>query len=357
MNPMKTRRRLSSIWAVLTALVLLSAVQPAALAEEGTSPYTAYAEAAKGIAADNPAPQDWNTAQADNSGSSHPDAWQRSSGRTGWFGESWYDVDGNGCDTRNDVLKRDLTEVSYKKGSDCVVASGNLKDPYTGKDISFKRGKDTSSAVQIDHLLPLGYVYAHGGWAWDADARLAIANDPGNLLAVDGPANGQKSDSGPTTSPKGQSSNGTWTTDGGKGWVPVNQPFICEYAASLTATARKHGLGMPDGDRQWLVSKLESCATSNAGMTKQITPLDEVTMESVKEQVSAAVAEAAQKAGKVEIETDPSKAAAGATNNVERTLGPWAQKAMDWMGKYPMATATIAGVVIALGTMGARGRR
>ena len=183
---MKTRRRLSSIWAVLTALVLLSAVQPAALAEEGASPYTAYAEAAKGIAADNPAPQDWNTAQADNSGSSHPDAWQRSSGRTGWFGESWYDVDGNGCDTRNDVLKRDLTEVSYKKGSDCVVASGNLKDPYTGKDIPFKRGKDTSSAVQIDHLLPLGYVYAHGGWAWDADARLAIANDPGNLLAVDG---------------------------------------------------------------------------------------------------------------------------------------------------------------------------
>ena len=92
-------------------------------------------------------------------------------------------------------------------------------------------------------------------------------------------------------------------------------------------------------------------------MTKQITPLDEVTMESVKEQVSAAVAEAAQKAGKVEIETDPSKAAAGATNNVERTLGPWAQKAIDWMDKHRMETATIAGVVIVLSTMGARGRR
>lgn len=70
------------------------------------------------------------------------------------FGQRWADVDRNGCDTRNDILGRDLTSITYKAGTrDCVVLTGDLGDPFTGSLISFVRGNDTSRLVQIDHVL------------------------------------------------------------------------------------------------------------------------------------------------------------------------------------------------------------
>lgn len=77
------------------------------------------------------------------------------------FGETWTDnvnVEGgrNGCDTRNDILRRDLVNIVVKPGSKgCAVESGTLNDPYTGKTIQFVRGQDTSTAVQIDHVVAL----------------------------------------------------------------------------------------------------------------------------------------------------------------------------------------------------------
>ena len=77
------------------------------------------------------------------------------------FGQSWSDdvaVDGghNGCDTRNDVLRRDLTAVtSTERSGGCVVITGVLSDPYTATDIAFTRGEDTSTAVHIDHVVAL----------------------------------------------------------------------------------------------------------------------------------------------------------------------------------------------------------
>ena len=76
------------------------------------------------------------------------------------FGPAWSDVDRNGCDTRNDILKRDLAGETFKPGThDCVVLTGTLSDPYTGKKISFSRGQGTSEAVQIDHVI----ARQHGG--------------------------------------------------------------------------------------------------------------------------------------------------------------------------------------------------
>ncbi|NDF02934.1 MAG: deoxyribonuclease, partial [Actinobacteria bacterium] len=67
------------------------------------------------------------------------------------FGPAWKDVDANGCDTRNDILKRDLKSVIYRGiGEDCVILSGVLTDPYSGETISFLRGVATSSEIQID---------------------------------------------------------------------------------------------------------------------------------------------------------------------------------------------------------------
>ena len=111
------------------------------------------------------------------------------------YGPAWKDVDRNGCDTRNDILRRDLTAIVLKPSTqDCVVATGTLQDPYSGRAIDFVRGQETSSAVQIDHVVALSDSWQKGAQAWDATRREAFANDPLNLLAVDGPLNMQKGD-------------------------------------------------------------------------------------------------------------------------------------------------------------------
>ena len=100
------------------------------------------------------------------------------------FGKAWADVDHNGCDTRNDILNRDLTGVRYKWGTHkCVVKSGKLHDPYTGKDIKFKKGKKTSTAVQIDHVVALSDAWQKGAQKLSKTTRTKLANDPYNLLA------------------------------------------------------------------------------------------------------------------------------------------------------------------------------
>jgi len=129
-------------------------------------------------------------------------SWSEGGSRTGWFGEAWTDVDGDGCDTRNEILARDLADADYSRADgvqsreqgrgqgagvcpDATVWAGTLQDPYTGRRIAFNRGQDTSAAVQIDHVVPLNYLYAHGAWQWDERTRLLVANDPLNLIAVD----------------------------------------------------------------------------------------------------------------------------------------------------------------------------
>jgi Protein of unknown function (DUF1524) len=103
------------------------------------------------------------------------------------FGSPWKDTNRNGCDTRDDILRLDLRLVQYKAGSDCVIATGTLNDPYTGTKINFVRGVGTSSAVQIDHVVALADAWRTGARTWSAARRLHYANDPSVLLAVDGP--------------------------------------------------------------------------------------------------------------------------------------------------------------------------
>ncbi|GAA1845059.1 HNH endonuclease family protein [Agromyces salentinus] len=147
------------------------------------------------------------------------------------FGEAWLDVDGNGCDTRNDVLKRDLADVRYRADSaDCVVRTGTLTDPYTNTVISFVRGPDTSEAVQIDHVVPLSYAWRHGASEWTADVREAFANDTANLIAVDGPTNQSKQDSGPAE------------------WMPPSADFACTYVDRFAAVLVAYGLTIAPED-------------------------------------------------------------------------------------------------------------
>ncbi len=158
------------------------------------------------------------------------------------FGQRWADVDRNGCDTRNDILARDLAEPTFKPGTrSCVVTAGVLPDPYTGTQIQFRKGNTTSSAVQIDHLVPLSLAWKHGASNWDAATRTRFANDPANLLAVDGPTNTAKSDLGPSQ------------------WMPPNKAYWCQYAADFTRVAHTYGLSVTKADRDALVDVLSGC--------------------------------------------------------------------------------------------------
>lgn len=158
------------------------------------------------------------------------------------FGDAWSDIDHNGCDTRNDILNRDLTAKQHKNSRGCVVISGVLNDPYTGKIINFMRGKDTSEQVQIDHVVALSDAWQSGAQEISAQERLQLANDPENLLAVDGPANQQKSDSDAAT------------------WLPANASFRCSYVARQIRVKAKYHLWVKPAEKEAMINVLTPCA-------------------------------------------------------------------------------------------------
>jgi hypothetical protein len=163
------------------------------------------------------------------------------------FGQAWADVDHNGCDTRNDVLRRDLVDVATKPGTrGCVVRSGTLHDPHTGRTIAFTRGETTSVAVQIDHRWPLVLAWRHRAASWTDAQREAFANDPAELVAVDGTQNEEKSGSGPAA------------------WMPPNAGDACSYAASFVAVATKWRLSIGTADEHALDRTLTGCMTQGS---------------------------------------------------------------------------------------------
>ncbi len=160
------------------------------------------------------------------------------------FGDGWVDVDRNDCSTRQDVLQRDL-EGETLADDGCTVLTGSLpSDPYTGARIEFAHDRvgGDSRAVQVDHLISLSAAHRGGAWAWDYDERVAFANDPATLLAVDGPTNASKSDRGPAD------------------WMPEDPGYWCEYAADYTTIAADYALAVSAADRRMLVDVLAACA-------------------------------------------------------------------------------------------------
>ena len=147
------------------------------------------------------------------------------------FGDAWDDnndapLGHNGCDTRDDILNRDLVDKTYVSIKRCpnAVATGTLHDPYTNTTIAFQRGAKVGEAVQIDHIVPLAYAWDMGAYDWPFPERLRFANDPANLLAVEGQANQDKGDS-----PPGQS-------------MPPNTAFACQYAMQFITVLRGYQL-------------------------------------------------------------------------------------------------------------------
>ena len=144
----------------------------------------------------------------------------------------------SGCNTREAILLRDLKDTTLKG---CKVQTGILEDPYTGKTIQFQRGQDTSSEVQIDHVVALSNAWATGAFALDKDTRYAISQDPLNLLAVDGPANQQKSDKDASD------------------WLPSNEAFQCQYVARQISVKYKYKLWVTPREKLKMQEVLTNC--------------------------------------------------------------------------------------------------
>lgn len=161
------------------------------------------------------------------------------------FGDAWTDkasgvlYAGNGCDTRNDILARDL--VNVVKDGKCKVMSGTLqRDPYTGQTINWKRGPE-SARIQIEHIVALGNAWVTGAQQLTPAQRMALANDPRNLIAVDGPTNGSKGDKDAS------------------GWLPPYKASRCSYVAAQVNVKKIYHLWVTSAEKEAMTRILKSC--------------------------------------------------------------------------------------------------
>jgi Protein of unknown function (DUF1524)/Excalibur calcium-binding domain len=180
----------------------------------------------------------------------------------GQFGSPWTDDNDspgghNGCDTRNDILRRDLTGVVVKPGTNgCAVLSGTLHDPYTARTLRYVRGEGTPTAIQIDHVVALSDAWQTGAQQWDVAERVALANDPLNLLAVNGPTNEAKGDGDAAT------------------WLPPNKSYRCAYVARQVAVKARYHLWVTNAERGAMTRVLSTCpgekAPTEAGPSRRL---------------------------------------------------------------------------------------
>ena len=154
------------------------------------------------------------------------------------FGPAWTDDQDaifghNGCDTRNDILKRDLSNATFRSPTSCAVTSGSMVDPYTDRPVTHT----THGEVGIDHVVPLSYAWQMGASGWPAAKRIRFANDPLNLIATASPVNSAKGDSGPAS------------------WLPPSKTVRCAYVTRFAAVANEYGLAVTASDKSVMAAQ------------------------------------------------------------------------------------------------------
>lgn len=158
------------------------------------------------------------------------------------FYDGWPTVDG--CSLRQRIIKRELGDTVVLDG--CNVVSGEFDEPYTGEHIVFTDKKQIADKIQIDHVVALSDAWQKGAQYKTYEVRNQIATDPLNLLAVDGPANEQKSDGDAAT------------------WLPSNKKFRCEYVARQISVKYKYGLWVTEAEKEAMGRVLENCPSEPA---------------------------------------------------------------------------------------------
>lgn len=161
------------------------------------------------------------------------------------FGEAWSDdvnveFGHNGCNTRDDILRRDLKNLVVRPFT-CFAQSGTLVDPYTATTIAFTRGPQSSNSIEIDHVVSLADAWYKGARAWDPQRRLDFANDPRNLLAVSPQANFDKAFRDAAS------------------WLPPNQAFRCDFVARQIDVKTAYGLWLSAKEKKAMADLLARC--------------------------------------------------------------------------------------------------
>lgn len=169
------------------------------------------------------------------------------------FGQSWRDLDRNGCDQRNDVLRRDLTSITTKPGTrGCVVLTGVLTSPYSGEHVPFTRGSDTSRQVPIDHVVAMSDAWQKGAQQWSAAQREAFANDFLVLRATDVGTNSAKSDKDAAS------------------WLPPLKSSRCDFVALQIAIKSTYALWVTQAEHDAMARVLSSCPDQGLPQSTQI---------------------------------------------------------------------------------------
>ncbi len=246
-RPSEQSRQYCRIGALLLAIVMAFAVAGCTVTNGTTSAQSA-AKSTKASAKDDKSKDDKSKDVAAPSGSALKELdsipVKGRAPETGYsrdeFGPAWADTDHNGCDQRNDILRRDLTDETFKAGTHgCVVMSGTRNDPYTGRTIAFR--KSAATAIQIDHVVALQNAWVTGAYHWTEAKRESLATDPLNLVAVDGSTNESKGSGDAAT------------------WLPPHKSYRCAYVARQVAVKAKYGAWMTKAEKAAIRTVLTTC--------------------------------------------------------------------------------------------------
>ncbi len=159
-----------------------------------------------------------------------------------WTDDVWVEFGHNGCDTRNDILRRDLIDIVLKPDTNgCAVLSGVLNDPYTGTTVDFLRGPNTSADVQIDHVVALSDAWQKGAQQWDEITRRNFANDPLNLQTTIGWVNQEKGDGDAAT------------------WLPPDNSYRCTFVTRIVDVKAAYRLWVTQAEHDAIARVLEQC--------------------------------------------------------------------------------------------------
>jgi hypothetical protein len=249
-DPAKSRRR---ILAVVLAILVIAAVAGVLFWQErstrqssGPSPTWRAEPTSTGATSNQPAPTARYDVARQQLKQLEVRGWDRTSDFKRYqFGKAWSDdVDvefgRNGCNTRDDILRRDLQNLVVRRGT-CYAQSGTLVDPYSGVTIDFVRSPDTSKAIEIDHVVALADAWYKGARSWDPQRRLDFANDPRNLLAVSPKANFDKAFRDAAS------------------WLPPNEAFRCDFVARQIEVKAAYGLWLSAKEKKAMESVLSRC--------------------------------------------------------------------------------------------------
>jgi hypothetical protein len=158
------------------------------------------------------------------------------------FFRHWIDADGDGCNTRREVLIQE-SRVDVSISGNCQVA---------GRWVSLFDNVSTTdaSSFDVDHMVPLKEAWDSGAYSWDSGTRTAFANDlryAHSLVAVTASSNRSKSDRDPAQ------------------WLPTNNDFHCSYAFRWLAVKYRWSLSVDSAEALTLGRFATACANGEYG--------------------------------------------------------------------------------------------